>query len=189
MSRPRVSAIVLPALLMTLVLVAPAAADHTQGCDWCGHGGPDGETPPPTAQPTPAPTQQPTQPPPPPPEPDPTAPPQQDDPAPAPRRTSSPTRTTTVAPTPAPDLSPQPTPLDLDLADPNATPEILVQGPVLDDGRGDEEQVLEARQAQSPDTSPGWAYFFVGFIIGGAIGWVGRGVRAMRRRKRQQLFG
>lgn len=196
MSSRRVLLLALAALLLTPLPAGPAAADDCPWSpgnpeNWCHNGGggdDDGSdpTPAPTAEPTPEPTPEP--------QPDPTPAPTQPpapDPTPAPQRDTSPSRTTTRS-TPRPTASvtetPEPTPLET--PDPAATPEILVQGPVLDDDSGDDSEQLDVAQgAAENERSGGWAFFLVGFILGGAIGWVGRGIRSMRRRRRQQLFG
>lgn len=197
MTRLRVPLLLLATLLVALGSAAPVAATHT--CDpndvaWNPENCERHETPAPTAAPTAEPTPQPT----PEPEPEPTQEPApqpqpqpQPDPTAAPQRDTSPNTTTTrstprPSPTASPDGTPEPTPLES--IDPEATPEILVQGPVLDDS-DDEERLDVAQGASEHEGSGGWAFFLVGFLLGGAIGWVGRGVRTMRRRRKQQLFG
>jgi hypothetical protein len=160
----RLGAVVL--LLLGALLFAPtlARADHCppidnpdpvpgQNREWC-------HTPKPTPKPpepeTPAPTVAPTQ-----------------APAPAPRLP-----VTTRQPVSTPDTTPFPVEVDT-TADPGATPEIVVTGPV--DGA---QAPLEVENTASASS---WIFgFIVGFIIGGLAG---RASWGLRKRRRQQIFG
>jgi hypothetical protein len=102
------------------------------------------------------------------------------------RRPSTSTTTTQPRTTSAPSSvtgAPLETPFDLDVG-PIGTPEIVVQGPVIEDDSSDD-QPLEAERAAA-----GGGAFWIGLLIGLVIGGlVGRASWGLQRRRRQQIFG
>lgn len=174
--RLRLSALLACACALGMSLAAPVALaqEEPSNCpkpltpEQCAYD--PGDPPPPTPKPatpkpaTPKPSQRP---------------------APAPtRRPATTTRQPTTSSAPVVSSAPEATPFDLDLG-PIGTPEIVVQGPVIDDDPGDDEQTLEAEQAAA-----GGGAFWIGLLIGLIVGGlVGRASWGLQRRRRQQIFG
>ena len=168
MTRLRRLAALVPILLGALVLaLGPASrADHCEPIDnpdpipgqnreWC-HTAPPTEPPDPTPRPTATPV--------------PPAPPQTAAPT---RRPAPPVRSTTTTPAPAIIDT-----VEVPTADPEATPEIIVDGPIAD-------EPLDIAEPSASASS--WIFgFIVGLVIGG---FVGRASWGLRRRRRQQIFG
>ncbi|HYZ91628.1 MAG TPA: hypothetical protein VFA34_04440 [Actinomycetota bacterium] len=112
-------------------------------------------------------------------------------PKPSPKPSVQPTPAPTAAPTAAPTRRPSapvrqstPAPTVIDNVEvptvaPNATPEIIVDGPIAED------EPLDVAEPSASASS--WIFgFIVGLVIGG---FAGRASWGLRRRRRQQIFG
>lgn len=172
-----VGALLVPAAL-TVLGGPPATANHcpeiqTRPDNWCHETErPPTPKPPPTQPPTAPPTQPPAQ---------------QTTPVPTRRPTPKPTtkprvKGTTV--TPEPEATPiEITPDPYATEEPSITPEIVVTTPIPEETP---ENLAAERTAAG--SSAGWAWFLVGFVLGGFFGLLASGMMR-KRRKKQAIFG